>query len=56
MGRIGLGEIIVIVLVVVMIFGAKRIPEISKAIAKSIKEFKKASKEEVVGEETKDDK
>ena len=45
MYRIGLPEIILIVLVVLLIFGAKRLPEIGRAIGKAIKEFKKAKKE-----------
>jgi len=45
MGRIGLPEIIVIALAVLILFGAKRLPEIGRAIGKAIKEFKKAGKE-----------
>lgn len=45
MGRIGLGEIIVILLVVLLLFGAKRLPEIGEALGKAIKAFKKASQD-----------
>ncbi len=45
MGRIGLPELIVIVVVIIILFGAKRLPEIGRALGKAIKEFKKASKE-----------
>ena len=45
MGRIGLSEIIFIALVIVVLFGAKRLPEIGSALGKAIREFKKASKE-----------
>jgi len=40
----GLGgqEVIVILLVVLLIFGAKRIPDIAQGLGKGIKEFKKA--------------
>lgn len=46
MGRIGWGEILVVALVVILLFGAKRLPEIGSAIGKAIREFKKASKDE----------
>lgn len=45
MGRIGFMEIVFIVLVVVLLFGAKKLPEIGRALAETIKEFRKASKE-----------
>jgi sec-independent protein translocase protein TatA len=38
-------EWILIVLVVVLLFGAKKIPELAKGLGLGIKEFKKASKE-----------
>ena len=43
MGRIGLSEIILIALVIILFFGAKKLPEIARAIGQSLKEFKKAS-------------
>ena len=45
MGRIGMPELILIALVVVLLFGAKRLPEIGSSIGKAIKEFRKATKE-----------
>ena len=44
MGRIGMPEIIVIGLVIILLFGAKKLPEIASALGKAIKEFKKAGK------------
>ncbi|MBE2280673.1 MAG: twin-arginine translocase TatA/TatE family subunit [Ignavibacteriaceae bacterium] len=41
-GNIGAGEIIVIVLVILLLFGAKKIPELAQGIGKGMKEFKKA--------------
>ncbi|MBD3243571.1 MAG: twin-arginine translocase TatA/TatE family subunit [Chitinivibrionales bacterium] len=38
-------EWILIVLVVVLLFGAKKIPELAKGLGQGIKEFKNASKE-----------
>ena len=45
MGRIGMLELILIALVVVLLFGTKRLPEIGASIGKAIKEFRKATKE-----------
>jgi sec-independent protein translocase protein TatA len=44
MGRIGLTEIILILLVIVLLFGGRKIPELMKGIGQGMKEFKKASK------------
>lgn len=45
MFKFGMGELIVILMIVLVLFGASRLPEIAKALGKSIKEFKKAGKE-----------
>lgn len=45
MFRVGLGELVVIFLIVLLLFGAAKLPEIGRALGKAIKEFKKASKE-----------
>jgi len=43
----GLGgqELIFIALIVLLLFGAKKIPELMKGLGKGIREFKEASKE-----------
>jgi len=43
MGNFGATEIILILLVVVLLFGARKIPELMKGIGQGVKEFKKAS-------------
>lgn len=43
MGGIGMPEIILIFLVVLLVFGAKRIPEIARGLGKGIREFKDAT-------------
>ncbi len=43
LGMIGTPEIIVIVLVVVLLFGGRKIPELMKGLGTGIKEFKKAA-------------
>ncbi|MCX6330178.1 MAG: twin-arginine translocase TatA/TatE family subunit [Bacteroidia bacterium] len=44
MGKIGLTEVLLILLVLVLLFGARKIPELMKGIGQGIKEFKNASK------------
>ena len=41
-GSLGATEIILIVLAVLILFGAKKIPELAQGIGKGMKEFKKA--------------
>jgi sec-independent protein translocase protein TatA len=43
MGNLGATEILLILLVVVLLFGGKKIPELMKGIGQGMKEFKKAS-------------
>jgi len=45
MFKFGMGELVVILLIVLLLFGASKLPEIARALGKSIKEFKKAGKE-----------
>ena len=42
LGNIGLPEILFILVIVLLFFGAKRIPEIAGSFGKGIKEFKKS--------------
>ncbi|MER3522869.1 MAG: twin-arginine translocase TatA/TatE family subunit [Ignavibacteria bacterium] len=55
MGNVGATEIILIVLVILVFFGAKKIPELAKGLGQGIREFKKATREasEDVSEEVK---
>ena len=46
MGRFGVTEILVILAVVLLLFGGKKIPELMKGLGNGIKEFKNASKNE----------
>lgn len=45
MGMPGMGEMILIFLVVLLVFGAKRIPEIARGVGQGIREFKSATNE-----------
>lgn len=44
MGNFGATEIILILVVVVLLFGGRKIPELMKGIGQGMKEFKKASR------------
>ena len=46
MGNLGATEILLILVVVVLLFGGKKIPELMKGIGQGMKEFKKASRVE----------
>jgi len=42
-GGLGMTEILVILLIVLLLFGAKRIPDVAQGLGKGLREFKKAS-------------
>ena len=44
MGRIGLPELLVILFIVILIFGANRLPEIGRGIGRGIRNFKDATR------------
>ena len=44
-GGIGMTELIVILVIVLIIFGAKKLPQIGEGLGKGIRNFKKAAKE-----------
>jgi sec-independent protein translocase protein TatA len=46
MANFGVTEIVLILLVVVLLFGGRKIPELMKGLGSGIKEFKKASRAE----------
>ena len=45
LGMIGPWQVVLIVLVVLILFGGKKIPELMKGLGKGMKEFKDATKE-----------
>ena len=45
LGNIGAGEIVIVALVVLLLFGGKRIPELMKGIGKGVRSFKDGMKE-----------
>ncbi len=51
LGGLGVTELIIILVIVLIIFGAGKLPKIAKSIGEGIKEFKKATKEKESKEE-----
>ncbi|MFH1791962.1 MAG: twin-arginine translocase TatA/TatE family subunit [Candidatus Omnitrophota bacterium] len=41
---LGMGELVVILVIVLLLFGASRLPEVARALGKAIGEFNKAMK------------
>lgn len=44
-GSLGTGEIILIILVILLLFGAKKIPEVMRGLGTGLREFKRATRE-----------
>ena len=53
---IGSGELIVILCVILLLFGGKKLPEFAKNLGKGIREFKKAANGEYAQEDEEKDK
>lgn len=45
LGMPGQSEILLIIFIILLLFGAKKLPELSRALGKSLSEFKKGQKE-----------
>jgi sec-independent protein translocase protein TatA len=45
MGSLGLPELIIILIIIILIFGANRLPEIGRGIGRGIRNFKDATRE-----------
>lgn len=43
--NIGMGELLVILVIVLVLFGAKRVPDVARSLGKSIKSFKDGLKD-----------
>ena len=45
MGRIGMPELVIILAIVILIFGPKKIPDLARSVGQAIRGFKQSSKE-----------
>jgi sec-independent protein translocase protein TatA len=45
LGGIGAQELLLILLIILLLFGARKIPEIARGLGKSVAEFKKGTKD-----------
>lgn len=48
--NIGIPEILLILLLIVLLFGAKKLPDLARGMGEALKEFRKAQKEGKEGE------
>lgn len=51
MGSFGIPELLIILVIIIVIFGANRLPEIGRGIGKGIRNFKDATKDGSEGPE-----
>jgi sec-independent protein translocase protein TatA len=54
LGGLGTGEIILIVLAILLLFGGKKLPELMRGMGRGVKEFKDAMNEPADDKEKKD--
>ncbi len=52
MGMPSMPELLIVLAIVVLLFGAKKIPDLAKGLGKGIKDFKKAVKDDEVADAT----
>lgn len=51
MGAVGAPELIIVLVIVLLLFGGKKLPELSRSMGRSIREFRKATEEADVEDE-----
>lgn len=49
MFNLGFGEVLIILLIILILFGPSKLPELAKGMGNAIKEFKKAMREDTEG-------
>ena len=55
MGSIGIHEIVLLLLLLALVFGARKLPELGKGLGEGIRNFKKSVKDDVESSESKPD-
>jgi sec-independent protein translocase protein TatA len=45
LGRVGLPELLIVLVIVILIFGANRLPELGRGLGKGIRNFKDATRD-----------
>ncbi|MBF0479162.1 MAG: twin-arginine translocase TatA/TatE family subunit [Candidatus Omnitrophica bacterium] len=43
--NLGMGELLVILMIILVLFGARRLPDLARSLGESIREFKKAGRD-----------
>ena len=56
LGIVGPWQIVLIVVIVILLFGGKKIPELMRGLGSGLKEFKNASKDETTEKNTDENK
>jgi sec-independent protein translocase protein TatA len=51
MGNLGIPELLIILCIIILVFGANRLPEIGRGIGRGIRNFKDATKDGTEGAE-----
>jgi sec-independent protein translocase protein TatA len=46
MGRIGLPELLIILFIIILVFGANRLPDVGRGIGRAIRNFKDSTKDD----------
>lgn len=54
MGRFGGGELLIVLAVILLLFGARKLPELARSLGASAKEFRKGVSEGSSGEDQSD--
>lgn len=50
-GRLGMPELLVVLVIIILIFGANRLPELGRGIGKGIRNFKDATRDGTKGDD-----
>ena len=54
--NVGLPEILLLLFIIVLLFGAKKLPDLARGMGEALREFRKAQKEERDGDDSDGDK